>query len=174
MPCNYGIKKGVAVRRALLLFLILLPFYLLISLYYLDKRYFLCPIEYKGCIVIRNDNMGDGFFAASRSGNRLHQGVDLLAEIGTPVLAVRSGRVIAATISKGMGNYVIIKHAAGISTIYGHLSRIDARRGEFVRQGQLIGAVGKTGNANYRDMLAHLHFEIRKDNVPQDPLQYLE
>lgn len=161
-------------KKTLLFLLIILPFYLSASLYFLDKHSFSCPIEYKGDIVIRSDTRGDGSFAAERGGNRLHNGIDLFAEIGTPILAVRSGRVIAATHNNGMGNYIIIRHPGNIITIYGHLSRIYVSQNNFVRQGDIIGAVGKTGNANYRDIQPHLHFEVRKDGVPVDPVEYLE
>jgi murein DD-endopeptidase MepM/ murein hydrolase activator NlpD len=104
----------------------------------------------------------------------VHNGIDLLAQVGTPVLAARSGKVIAATSNNGMGSYVIIKHESAIKTIYGHLSRIYVEQGQFVRQGQIVGCVGKTGNANYRNMLPHLHFEVKNNDIPEDPLQYLE
>ncbi|MDD4939004.1 MAG: M23 family metallopeptidase [Candidatus Omnitrophica bacterium] len=161
-------------KRVLFILLIILPVYLFPSLYFLDKEYFLCPIKYKGeLFIIRNDSRGEGFFAAPRNGNRVHQGIDLLAPIGEPVLAPRSGRIIAATKSNGMGNYVIIAHQGGISTVHGHLSRIFVRKNSFVRQGQVIGAVGKTGNANHPAMHPHLHFEIRKGPEVRDPLEYL-
>jgi len=146
----------------------------LVNLYFLDKDYFLCPIEYKRGIIIRNDNRGDGIFAANRSGRRIHQGVDLWANIGIPVLASRSGRVIAAKQNHGMGNYVIIQHPGNIATVYGHLSKIEVANNQFVRQGQVVGLVGKTGNANFCDIQPHLHFEVRKNNIPQDPMEYLE
>jgi murein DD-endopeptidase MepM/ murein hydrolase activator NlpD len=73
-----------------------------------------------------------------------------------------------------MGKFVILKHPGGITTIYGHLSDIYVGEKEFVRQGTAVGAVGKTGNANSREILTHLHFEVRKNNSPQDPLIYLE
>ena len=161
-------------KKILLILLIFLPVYLLISLYFLDKSYFLCPIEYKDDIVIRSDSRGNGLFAAERSGSRLHNGIDLLAEIGTPVIAARSGIVIAAQNSRGMGNYIIMRHPGNITTIYGHLSAIYVSKGNFARQGDIIGAVGKTGNANLRDIQPHLHLEVRKDGIPEDPLAYLE
>jgi murein DD-endopeptidase MepM/ murein hydrolase activator NlpD len=162
------------VKKILLFLFIALPVYLIISIHFLDKTYFLCPIEYQRDIVIRCDSRGNGFFGADRNGNRLHQGIDLFAEVGTPVLASRSGIVIAARRSRGMGNYVILRHPGGITTIYGHLSRFNVNKNEFVRQGQIIGAVGKTGNANYRNIQPHLHLEVRKNGVPQEPLEYLE
>ena len=151
-----------------------MPVYLAVSLYFLDKNYFICPIEYKGDAVIRCDSKGEGFFAAKRNGNKLHEGADFFAEIGSPVLAARSGRVIAARRSKGMGNFVVIRHPGNIITTYGHLQRIYVHKNAFVRQGEIIAAVGKTGNANYRAIQPHLHFEVRKNGVPQDPLEYLE
>lgn len=161
-------------KKILLFLLIVLPIYLLVSFYFLDKDYFLCPIEYKKDMIIRYDSRGDGFFAAKRRGNRVHEGIDLFAEIRTPVLASRLGKVIAAKQNRGMGNYVIILHPYNITTIYGHLSQIYVTKNQFVRQGEVIGAVGKTGNANYPDIQPHLHFEVRKAGVPQDPLEYLE
>jgi len=161
-------------RKIWFFLLIILPIYFLISLYFLDKNYFLCPVEYERDIVVRCDSRGDGFFGADRNGSRTHQGIDLLAKIDTPVLTSRSGRVIAVKQNRGMGKYVIIQHAGNIRTIYGHLSEIYVTHNEFVRQGQIIGRVGKTGNANFRDIQPHLHFEIRKAGIPQDPLEYLE
>jgi len=160
-------------KRFLFLSLAIFSIYIIFSLYFLNKEYFLCPIEYQKDIVIRCDSRGDGFFAASRNGKRLHEGIDLFAPIGTPVLASRSGKVIAATRNRGMGNYVIIRHPDNIITIYGHLATMCVARNKFVRQGEVIGNVGKTGNANRRDIQPHLHFEVRKNGIPQDPLEYL-
>lgn len=160
-------------KYILFVILLILPFLITTSIYSLDKAYFLCPIEYKSDIAIRFDCGGNGLFASPRSGRRIHRGIDLLADIGTPVLAVRSGIVLAATRNNGMGKYVIIRHTGNIITIYGHLSGISTRKGALVRQGQIIGAVGKTGNARSNAILPHLHFEIRKDGIPQDPLNYL-
>jgi len=161
-------------KKILLFLLFIMPFYLSVSLYFLDKDYFRSPIEYKGDAVIRCDSRGEGFFAAKRNGNRAHEGIDLFAEIGSPVLACRSGIIIAARKNRGMGNFIIIRHPGNIITIYGHLSKMYVHRNGFVRQGEVIGSVGKTGNANYADIQPHLHFEVRKNGVPQDPLEYLE
>jgi murein DD-endopeptidase MepM/ murein hydrolase activator NlpD len=161
-------------RSALLFLYILLAAYVFISLAYLDKEYFICPTPCVRDYGIRDDSWGHGFFGARRgNGSRVHQGIDLLADKGAPVAASRSGWVIAARQSKGMGRYVIIRHRGGFVTIYGHLLQLTVRENQFVRQGQAVGFVGKTGNANIRAMHAHLHFEIRKDNVPVDPLEYL-
>ncbi len=160
-------------KKILLLFLLLFTVLVAPGLYFLDKDYFLCPIAYKTDIVIRSDSRGSGMFASSRSGNRVHKGIDLLAGTGTPVAAARSGIVVWADEAKGMGKYVAIRHMHHLTTIYGHLSQICVRKNEFVRQGCVIGQVGKTGNANHPGMLPHLHFEVRKNNSPEDPLVYL-
>lgn len=160
-------------RKILFVILIIVSVFVLLGLTRMDKQYFVCPVEYKNDIIIRNDHRGDGLFASKRSGGRMHKGIDLLADVSTPVLTARSGRVISATRNRGMGKYVIIRHRGNIITIYGHLSEIYVHKNEYVRQGQIIGSVGKTGNARSREMLPHLHFEIRKNGVPQDPLEYI-
>lgn len=161
-------------KKILIYILIAFTAYVTLSLSFIDKHYFICPIKYQGALVIRSDSMGDGFFGTRRSGGRTHQGVDLLAGVGVPVLAARSGVVMQAKSSKGMGKYIVLRHGVSSTTVYGHLSKIYVRKNQFVRQGDVIGLVGKTGNANYSSMLAHLHFEVRKFGIPQDPLNYLD
>jgi len=160
--------------KKLSLIILLFSVFILSGFLFMDKSYFLCPVEYKNGIVVRSDGRGDGFFGAERSGRRLHNGIDLLAKVGTPVLASRSGRVIAAKQNRGMGKYVIIKHRHNITTVYGHLSEICIRKNARVRQGQVVGKVGRTGNARYAGIQPHLHFEVKKRGVPQDPLDYLK
>lgn len=161
-------------RKLLLSLLIVLVIFVFASIYYLDKYYFLCPIAYERDFVVRSDNRGSGFFGAQRKGRRHHQGIDLFAQIGTPVFASRFGIVIEATNDHGMGNFIKLRHFDNIITLYGHLSKIYVRRYQLVRQGQIIGLVGKTGNANHYDIQPHLHFEVRKKDIPQDPLRYLK
>lgn len=161
-------------KKIFLFLLIILPVYLSISIYFLDKYYFLCPIKYQRDILTRCDTRGDGLFSTPRNGNRLHQGIDLLVEVGRPVFVSRSGRVVVAQQTAGMGKYIIVRHQGNITTLYGHLSEICVSKGRFVCQGEIIGRSGKTGNANFADILPHLHFEVRRAGVPQDPLIYLE
>lgn len=162
-------------KKLLLILLIILPVYFLTSLYFLDKDYFLCPIQYKTGIFVRCDTRGDGLFGSSRNGSRVHEGLDLLARIGEPVKACRAGKVIVSREQKnGMGKYIIIRHTGNLATLYGHLSRIYVAKNDFVRQGQVIGEAGKTGNANNREIQPHLHFEVRKNGLAQDPLEYLQ
>lgn len=160
-------------KKILLIILILVTTTVFLGLASMDKQYFICPIEYQSDIIIRNDHRGEGLFATSRSGRRMHQGVDLFAPVGTPILAAKNGKVISATQNKGMGKYIIIRHKNNMTSIYGHLSKILVHKDDSVHQGQIIGSVGKTGNARFRDIFPHLHFEIRKNGIPQDPLEYI-
>jgi murein DD-endopeptidase MepM/ murein hydrolase activator NlpD len=83
------------------------------------------------------------------------------------VHAAADGEVFFASWRGGYGQCVILLHGGGMSTLYGHLSRIAVRPGEKVRRGQSIGAVGSTGLATG----PHLHFELRRNGAPVNPLQ---
>jgi murein DD-endopeptidase MepM/ murein hydrolase activator NlpD len=99
---------------------------------------------------------------------RLHAGIDISAPTGTPVRAAASGSVIYAGGMGGYGNIVVIDHGGGMATAYAHLSAIWVGGGS-VSQGQGIGAVGCTGSCTG----PHLHFEVRINGSPVDPLAYL-
>lgn len=169
--------KKITLIILICLALLLTPagiYFLKDRLFFMDKYEFLSPIDYSGDIPIRRDYYGDGTFGARRSrGRRLHLGLDIVGEIGTPVRAVKSAVVLNAEKNHGMGKYVELEHRRGLTTIYGHLSRIFVKKGQRIKQGEIIGAVGKTGNANKRLIQPHLHFEVRKYNIPQDPLIFL-
>jgi murein DD-endopeptidase MepM/ murein hydrolase activator NlpD len=96
---------------------------------------------------------------------RMHAGLDLAASYGSPIVAAADGRVASAGWSGGYGNLVRISHAGGLQTMYGHMSRIVARSGEMVRQGQLIGYVGSTGLSTG----PHLHYEVLKNGRAVNP-----
>uniref|UniRef100_A0A7V3ZH88 Peptidase M23 n=1 Tax=Dictyoglomus thermophilum TaxID=14 RepID=A0A7V3ZH88_DICTH len=98
-----------------------------------------------------------------------HTGVDIAASYGTPVRAAASGRIIFAGWYGGYGNMVIIDHGGKISTVYGHLSKIVVRVGEEIAEGDIIGYVGTTGLSTG----PHLHFEVRVNGDPVDPLSWL-
>jgi murein DD-endopeptidase MepM/ murein hydrolase activator NlpD len=105
-----------------------------------------------------------------RRRGRHHDGIDIPAKAGTPVRAAEAGRVIHS--GGGLGDYgkvVILKHAGHYSTVYAHNRRNRVRKGEFVEKGQVIAEVGKTGNATG----THLHFELRRDRRPENPVLYL-
>jgi murein DD-endopeptidase MepM/ murein hydrolase activator NlpD len=100
----------------------------------------------------------------------LHAGLDIANGVGTPIHAAKAGTVIVAGWnSGGYGNWVIIDHGGGFSTLYGHMSRIRTSEGASVRQGDLIGDMGSTGNSTG----PHLHFETRVNGNAQDPTRYL-
>ncbi len=100
---------------------------------------------------------------------RLHAGVDLAAPEGTPIRAADSGRVVLLGWTGGYGNYTCIAHGGSLSTCYAHQSRYGTSMGASVGQGQVIGYVGNTGNSTG----AHLHFEVRINGSPVDPMGYL-
>jgi murein DD-endopeptidase MepM/ murein hydrolase activator NlpD len=97
---------------------------------------------------------------------KLHTGVDLAAPRGTPIYAAGDGMVEKAGWASGYGQFTLIKHTNGYETAYGHQSKIAVKAGTRVRQGQLIGYVGSTGNSTG----PHLHFEVRINGRFVDPL----
>jgi len=99
---------------------------------------------------------------------RLHAGIDIAVPAGTPIRAAKAGSIVLASPYGGYGNYTCINHGGGLSTCYAHQSRF-ARTSGSVSQGQVIGYVGCTGSC-FGD---HLHFEVRVNGTPVDPLGYL-
>lgn len=102
-------------------------------------------------------------------GSRMHSGIDIPGVTGTPVLASGGGVVSFAGSAGGYGNMIEIDHGAGLRTRYAHLSRIYARSGSLVSAGETIALMGSTG----RSTGSHLHFEVRHNGRPANPLAYL-
>jgi murein DD-endopeptidase MepM/ murein hydrolase activator NlpD len=100
---------------------------------------------------------------------KLHTGTDFGAGYGAPIYAAKSGTVIFAGWQTAYGNMVIIDHGGGFSTLYGHASSLNVSGGQSVRRGQHIANVGSTGFSTG----PHLHFEIRVNGSPVNPLRYL-
>jgi len=101
---------------------------------------------------------------------RPHEGIDIAAPVGEPILAPAAGTVVFAGMrSGGYGNTVQIDHGHGIKTLYAHASRILVRRGDRVERGQTIAEVGATGLVTG----PHLHYEVEIDGKPVDPLQFI-
>jgi lipoprotein NlpD len=101
---------------------------------------------------------------------RGHDGIDIPAKSGTPIVAAAAGRVIHS--GRGLGDYgrvVIVKHEGYYSTVYAHNRRNRVEKGDFVEKGEVIGEVGSSGNASG----THVHFEVRRNRKPLDPLLFL-
>lgn len=98
-----------------------------------------------------------------------HRGIDIAAGYGTSIVAARSGTVRTVAYSSARGNYCIIQHTGGYSTLYQHCSSISVRAGQTVSAGQVIAKVGSTGISTG----PHLHFEVQKNGTPVNPLSYV-
>ncbi len=99
----------------------------------------------------------------------MHQGLDIAAPVGTPVMAAASGRVIFVGRMRGYGKIIIIQHENHYVTVYAHDSTNLVQEGQMVSRGQVIGRVGRTGHTTG----ANLHFEVRHNNIASNPLVYL-
>lgn len=100
---------------------------------------------------------------------RKHKGMDFSAPTGTPVYSTSDGKVIRVDgRAPGYGNHIRIDHGFGYVTLYAHLSKYNVRRGQEVKRGDVIGFVGNTG----RSVAPHLHYEIRKDGVAVNPINF--
>lgn len=103
------------------------------------------------------------------SSSEFHTGQDIATLTGTPVAAAANGTVIFAGCQNGYGQIVIIDHGGGLTTRYGHLSKIEAMVGQSISRGEVLGRVGSTG----RSTGPHLHYEVRINDEPVDPMPYL-
>ena len=97
-----------------------------------------------------------------------HTGIDIPASSGTSILAAKSGVVTTSTYNNSYGNYVVVSHSDGTSTLYAHMVRRNCSKGDIVSQGQVIGYVGTTGSSTGN----HLHFEVRVNGSRVDPINY--
>ncbi len=97
-----------------------------------------------------------------------HTGIDVAAAGGTNILSAKSGIVITSTYNRSYGNYVVVSHGNGQTTLYAHMRKRLVSEGQSVKQGQVLGLVGTTGSSTGN----HLHYEIRLNGKRQDPLNY--
>lgn len=107
----------------------------------------------------------------SPTSNRLkmHEGLDIGAPIGTPILASADGRITFSGKKAGFGYFVQIDHGYGLESVYAHNSVVVAKKGQLIKRGQLIAKVGNTGHSTG----PHLHYEIRVNGTPVDPFYYI-
>ena len=103
------------------------------------------------------------------NGTEFHQGIDIAADMGAPIVATADGVVTAAGWNGGYGNMVDVDHGGGIVTRYGHASAVAVTVGQQVRRGEVIAYVGSTG----RSTGPHVHYEVRVDGQPVNPAGYL-
>jgi len=134
------------------------------------------PRTYYAVVPKAGTVAGTGVFAWPTSGRIsqgyrwYHKAIDIANKAAPLILAADRGTVVAAGWRGGYGKMVIVNHGNGFTTLYAHLSRIDVSPGQQVNQGQPLGQMGSTG----RSTGTHLHFEIRKNGVAQNPLNYLK
>lgn len=119
---------------------------------------------------LNSGKITDRFGAFQYWRNERHRAVDIGAARGTAIYAAASGTVTAAAYNSSYGNYVVIEHNNGYSTLYAHADTLLVREGQRVSKGDLIGRVGSTGFSTG----PHLHFEVRRHGTPVDPLQFFK
>ncbi len=98
-----------------------------------------------------------------------HQGVDIPGKTGTKIKAVAGGVVVKSERASGYGNMVEIKHADGLTTLYGHNKKNIVKKGDIIEKGDTIALLGSTG----RSTGPHVHFEVRKNDKPVNPMRYI-
>ena len=98
-----------------------------------------------------------------------HKGIDISARMNAPIVAPADGVVFGVDFDHGLGKTLVIKHGYGVTTIYAHLNKILVKRGQYVKRGEKIAQVGSTG----RSTGPHLHYEVRLNGVPVNPLRYI-
>jgi murein DD-endopeptidase MepM/ murein hydrolase activator NlpD len=153
---GFGVLVGVAVL------------WVVLEWPYINWRYLAPPIDIDP-LVVRQDAKGDGRFGAPRSGRQSHRGVDLLAPLGSPVRAIRSGTVIRVGTHRGLGRFVELAHRRDLTSLYAHLATTEVEPGDRVAQGQVLGTVGKTGNARHPWISPHVHLEVVSRGEAIDP-----
>lgn len=129
-------------------------------------------------VVVPPTGVGSSGFAWPISGavtsgygprwGRMHEGIDIDCVTGAPIRASKAGTIVSSTYDDGYGNHVVIDHGGGLASLYAHMSELYVSGGS-VSQGEAVGACGSTG-ASTGD---HLHFEIRVNGSPQDPMGFL-
>ena len=131
-----------------------------------DSSGFLYPLPYRVAIT---DSYGYRTHPVTGKKTTWHNGVDLAAGAGTAIYATKSGTVTTALSSDIWGNYVVINHGDGFSSLYAHMQGLIVKAGDYVKQGQTIGYVGSTGLSTG----PHLHFTIYYNGADVNPMSYI-
>jgi murein DD-endopeptidase MepM/ murein hydrolase activator NlpD len=106
---------------------------------------------------------------SGKRGDEYHPGIDIAAPLGSPIRAAGDGIVLVAGWNEEYGNFVLLEHGFGLSTLYGHNNSLSVRKEDRVRAGDVIAYLGDTG----RSTGPHLHFEVRRNGIPGDPRTFL-
>ena len=101
---------------------------------------------------------------------KLHSGIDIPADQGAVILAAADGTVTEVGFDRERGNYLVLDHGGGLTTLYAHCRNVDVKEGDMVKTGEMVGAVGSTGMSTG----PHLHFEVRQDGEAQNPVVYFD
>ena len=166
-------------RKSFLNYFLFIFFLILILLYAVEFKLFNADVGHNNHKLIENIpdinpvRSNGGYISSTyRSSNRPnHKGVDIVNRIGTPILATADGVVIYSKYNwSGYGKLIKIKHFNGYETRYAHLNRIYVKNGDRVKKGNVIGELGNTGKSTG----PHLHYEIRYNNRPKNPLKYFK
>jgi murein DD-endopeptidase MepM/ murein hydrolase activator NlpD len=105
-----------------------------------------------------------------KGGGLVNDGVNIAAPLGTPIRAAHAGTVVyVGNEVRGFGNLILIRDGSGLVTAYAHADAVAVRQGQTVREGEVIGRVGRTGAVS----TPQLHFQVRRDGRPVDPMRYL-
>lgn len=133
-----------------------------------SSRFFQWPVQ--GTNTISLSNPYGSRVKPGGQGETVHTGIDIPAPEGEVILAAADGTVSEVGFDPERGNYLVLDHGDGLTTLYGQCRDFTVEEGDTVRVGEMIGAVGSTGMSTG----PHLHFEVRQDNEPQNPVAYFD
>ena len=119
--------------------------------------------------IVKEDQNASSNAPAEKDQMQFHKGLDIAVAYGSPVKCAAAGKVVFAGVKGGYGNCVIVEHGNGLATLYGHLSKVLVKANQEVKVGEIIAKSGNTG----RSTGPHLHYEVRKNNMPINPKLFL-
>ena len=140
-----------------------------VELSYFDRCSVVAPVDTEPLVILSHPKR-DGQFRSPRRVDHDHSGIDFVAPLESPVRAVRNGKVVQVGSHPNRGLFIDLDHGDRLMSRYAHLRETNVEKGARVRQGAVIGRVGKTGKAEDPSIEPYLHFEVRRDDKPIDPL----